>query len=262
MCRIGATDYDESIASLLYPGNQLSQAVLGEAVETLERVLGLRPEQRQQVCVRLDAGFGTDPNLAWLLQQGYQLCAKNNSGRRAGAWGQQVQVWQEIEPGRRWVATPLQQLHFSVPTRTLALRWLDVHKNKFKHALFVVTDLSTPAPEVCHRYDLRGAAEVDIRNDKQGLLLTHRRKRLWHAQEMLILLNDLAHNFLSSFRTIALRQSPLASFGAYRLIQEVLNIPGQLIFDQNQLVEVRLSHDHPHAPLLLEALPRLWQLGC
>lgn len=233
-----------------------------EAVETLERVLGLRPAQRRQVCLRLDAGFGTDPNLDWLLRRNYQLCAKNNSGRRAGAWGAQVQTWQEIEPGRRWVAIPLQQLHFCGPTRTLALRWLDVRKNKFKHALFVVTDLHSPAQQLCHLYDLRGAAEIDIRNDKQGLLLTHRRKRLWHAQETLILLNDLAHNFLSMFRSTALTHTPLASFGPYRLIQEVLNIPGELIFDHEQLIEVHLAQDHPHSHVLLDALPRLWQLGC
>lgn len=156
MCRIGATDFDENISSLLYPGNQLSQYVLVEAVETLERVLGLHPTQRQQVCLRLDAGFGTDPNLDWLLKRRYQLCAKNNAGRQAGAWGAQVQDWQVIQPGRRWVAVPTQQLHFCVPTRTLALRWLDVRQNKFKHALFVVTDLHRSPLELCHLYDLQG----------------------------------------------------------------------------------------------------------
>lgn len=247
---------------MLYPGNQLSQYVLVDAVQTLEGVLHLRPEQRQRVCLRMDAGFGTDANLNWVLKQGYQLCAKNNSGRRAGAWGAQVQEWLEVEPGHRWVAIPAQQLHFCVPTRTLALRWLDHRKNKYKHALFVVTDLSSSPREACHLYDLRGAAEIEIRNDKQGLLLTHRRKRLWHAQEMLILLNDLAHNFLSLFRSRILAPTPLAHFGPYRLIQEVLNIPGELIFDHDQLVEVHLSSNHPHSRALLEALPRLWQFGC
>ena len=236
--------------------------MLLDAVESLERVLGLRPEHRQQICLRVDAGFGTDNNLNWVLRQGYQLCAKNNSGRRAGAWGAQVQEWQVVEPDHRWVALSPQQLHFCVPTRTLALRWLDHRKNKYKHALFVVTDLNASPLEICHLYDLRGAAEIEIRNDKQGLLLTHRRKRLWHAQEILILLNDLAHNFLSMFRATALVQTPLATFGPSRLIQEVLNIPGELIFECDCLSEVRFSQDHPYSKVLLEALPRLWQLGC
>jgi len=236
--------------------------VFRDAVGTLERVLCLRPEQRHQVCLRVDAGFGTDNNLNWALQQGYQLCAKNNSGRRAGAWGAQVQEWLEVDPGHRWVALPAQQLQFCAPTRTLALRWLDHRKNKYKHALFVVTDLHSSPLAICHQYDLRGAAEIEIRNDKQGLLLTHRRKRLWHAQQILILLNDLAHNVLSMFRSTALMHSPLESFGSYRLIQEVLNIPGELIFEDDLLLEVRLSSEHPYSKVLLDALPRLWQLGC
>jgi hypothetical protein len=46
------------------------------------------------------------------------------------------------------------------------------------------------------------------------------------------------------------------------LIQEVLNIPGELIFEGDCLSEVHFSQDHPYSKVLLEALPRLWQLGC
>jgi len=262
LCRVGATDYDESISSLLYPGNRLSQYVLQDAIESMERVLNLRATQRHQVCLRLDAGFGTDDNLNWLLRQGYQLCAKSNSGRRAGNWGQKIVDWQEVEPNHRWVAIPEQQLSFCIPTRTVAVRWLDHHKNAFKHALFVITDFQHSPLEICHLYDLRGGAEIDIRNDKQGLLLTHRRKRRWCAQEILVLLNDLAHNFLSMFSQHVLPQTPLAGFGPYRLIQDVLNIPGEVVFEDDHLVEVRFSQDHPYAHILLDVLPRLWLFGC
>lgn len=228
----------------------------------LEKVLYLSEEQHQQVCLRLDAGFGTDDNLNWVLERGYQLCAKSNSGRRAGSWGQKIVDWQEVTPNHRWVALPQQQLFFCVPTRTLVVRWLDHRKNTFKHALYVVTDLQHSLLELCHLYDLRGGAEIDIRNDKQGLLITHRRKRRWYAQEILILLNDLAHNFLSMFRHLILTQTPLAGFGPYRLIQNVLNIPGEVVFEDGCLVEVLFSLDHPYANILMAALPRLWLYGC
>jgi hypothetical protein len=247
------------VASLLYPGNTLSQAVLADAVSALERALRIQPAQRSQVCIRLDAGFGTDDNLNWLLRQRYQVVAKNNSGRRAGAWGQQVQEWQVLEPGRRWVAMPPQQLQFAAPTRTIAVRWLDERKNKLKHALYVVTDLQRPLVEMCHLYDLRGGAEVDIRDDKQGLLLTRRRKRSRDAQEMLTLLNDLAHNFLSMLRREVLEDTPLAAFGLYRLIRDVLSIPGEAIIADGRLLELRLAQSHPYAALLADLLPRLWQ---
>jgi hypothetical protein len=237
----------------------LSQAVLQDAVWAFESRLAVVPAQRPLVCLRLDAGFGTDPNLNWVLRRGYQLVAKNNSGRRAGAWGGQVPDWQVVEAGRRWVGIPPRQLSFCVPTRTIAVRWLDAKKNHLKHALYVVTDLERPLIEICHQYDLRGGAEIDIKEDKQGLLLTHRRKHLWDAQEALVVLNDFAHNFLIMFRREVLSGTPLAKWGIYRLIRDILSMPGEAIITDDHLVELRLAQSHPWAAVLADVLPRLWQ---
>ena len=236
----------------------LSQHVLKDAVWTLERVLNVKSLDRQHICLRIDAGFGTDDNLAWVLRQGYQLVAKNNSGRRAGAWGQRVSEWQLDEAKQRWVALPQEQLQFCVPTRTIAVRWLDKRRNRLKHALYVTTDLQRPILDLCELYDLRGGFEVDIRDDKQGLLLTHRRKRRWYAQESLLLLNDLAHNFLSMFRHRVLEGTSLAEYGPYRLIRDVLTIPGWACVADDRLVELHLARSHPLAPILADVLPRLW----
>ncbi len=228
-------------------------------MEKLEGVLHLTPAQRGRVCLRLDAGFGTDENLDWSLRKGYQLVAKSNSGRRAGAWGGRIQDWQVVEENRRWVGIPEQQFHYSLPTRTIAVRWLDYRKGQMKHALYVVSDLERSPVEICQRYDLRGGAEIEIRNDKQGLLLTHRRKRLWAAQEILILLNDLAHNFLSMLSHQLFTGTALAGFGPYRLIHNVFTIPGEAILREGQLVELHLLKSHPYASILVEVLPKLWQ---
>jgi len=236
----------------------LSEQVLQDAVWELESILRLSPQQRQQTCLRLDGGFGTDVNLNWALQRGYGLIAKNKGGRRAGAWGRQVQDWQELPPGQRWIALAPQQLQFCAPTRTLAFRWQN-RKGKLKHALYVVTDMDSPLEVVCQKYNLRGGAEIDIRDDKQGLLLTHRRKRAWYAQEILVLLNDLAHNFISTFRRTTLANTPLANFGPYRLIQDVFTIPGEVVIRDEQLIELRLLETHPYADIMAQSLPRLWR---
>lgn len=256
---MGAIDYDESITSLLYPGNTLSQSVLQAAVAQLEQVLPVPAAERPQVCLRMDAGFGTDENLRWVLRQGYQLIAKNNSGRRAGLWGQHVTEWQVVEPDHRWVGVPEDQLEFARPTRTIAVRWRDHHQDRLKHALYVVTDLQASPLELCRRYDLRGGLESDIRDDKQGLQLAHRRKRRWAAQEALVLLNDLAHNVVSMFRREVLAGTPFAQWGAQRVIRDVLAIPGEAVICDGQLTELRLSQTHPCSAVLLDVLPRLWQ---
>jgi hypothetical protein len=174
--------------------------------------------------------------------------------------GRQVSDWLELDPYYRWVALSPLQLAFCRPTRTIVIRWL--RDGKPHHALLIVTDLLSPIPTVCQQYSLRAGAEVDIRNDKQGLLLTHRRKRSWQAQMMLILLNDLAHNLITTFRCQALQNTPLAAFGAYRMIQEVFNIPGRAVIQQGRLIELQLLETHPHAKTLADALPRFWNICC
>jgi len=257
LCRIGATQYDEVVGSLLYPGNTLSQQTLHEAVWKMEQALRITPNRRRQTLLRLDGGFGTDDNLAWGLHQGYEICAKGFSGKRAGAWGKEVQDWLELVPDQRWAALSPHQLTFSRPTRTISVRWRD-KDNSLKHALYIVTDLVLPIPDICDHYGLRGAAEVDIRNDKQGILLTHRRKHRWNAQQAIVLLDDLAHNWLTAFRRTALQATPLQDFGIYRLIQEVMNIPGEAVIEDGKLIELRLLATHPHAEVMTEALSRFW----
>jgi hypothetical protein len=256
---MGLTAYDESLCSRLYPGNRLSQHVLQPSVLELEQLLALSQVRRRQVCLRLDGGFGTDGNIAWLLGRGYQLLAKGLSGSRAARWGQTVTDWQTLEPQRRWIALSPVQLHFGAPTRTIACRWLDA-AGKVKHGLYIVTDLERPLAELVQLYDLRGGFETDIREDKQGLLLAHRRKRRWEAQETLALLNDLAHNFLVMLRRQLLADTPLAHLGLYRLIHEVLNVPGRAQFDAaGALTRLDLLQSHPHAHILAATLPKLWR---
>lgn len=223
----------------------------------MESTLQIGAWQRPFICLRLDGGFGTDENLNWCLHRKYQLVAKGKSGKRANAWARRVQHWQEILPDRRWIALSPKQHEFCVPTRTIALRWRNKN-GQLKHSLLVLTDMDSTLTQLSHLYNLRGAAEVDIRNDKQGLLLTHRRKRSWVAQEILVLLNDLAHNFIIACQRILLADTPLAEFGHLRLIQDVFNMPGNAIIVDDQLIELQLPDSHPYAQTLADALSKLW----
>jgi hypothetical protein len=258
LVRIGATDYREVLASLLYPGNQLSMGVLKPALWTLERVLYLdHPAQRRSLWLRLDGGFGTDDNLGWVLQQGYSLSAKGFSGKRAAAFARQVKDWTEVPPGRRWAAPAPRALVFPVPTQTVVVRW-QTQTEKLRHALYITTDLKATPTEVVQTYGQRGAGEVDLQADHSGLLLRHRRKRQWAAQEMLILLNDWAHNWLAWLWAWGLQDGPLAGFGPKRIIRDLMSIPGEAVIQNDQLVELRLKASHPYAAPMAEALRRLW----
>ncbi len=257
LVRIGATDYREVVASLLYPGSQTSLASLRPAVLTLERVLYLDAQRRRGTLLRIDGGFGTDNNLAWALSRGYQLSAKGYSGKRAAAYVRRVSHWTEIRPGERWVALSPVQLVFPVPTQTIVVRWL-TPKCRLAHALYITTDLTATPVDVAKTYDTRGAGEVEIQTDHVGLLLRRRRKRRFVAQEMLILLNDLAHNWLAWLHAWALKDSPFRGFGPKRIVRDLLTIPGEAEMANDELVELRLKASHPYAGAMTKVLAQLW----
>jgi len=229
--------------------------VVGE----LQRLLPLTWAERQRTLIRLDAGFGDDANLRWLLPWGYQALAKGYSGKRAVAYARRLAPtdWVEVAPGQRWLAWSPVQLDLGWPTRTVAVRWLTA--TRYKYALYITTLCNWNLTEIADLYDDRGGVEVEIQADKMGLLLARRRKRRFAAQEMLILLNDWAHNLLAWFRRHALIGSRFADYGPKRIIRDLLTIPGEAIIVNDELIELRLKASHPYAAEMTQCLDRLWQ---
>ncbi len=84
-----------------------------------------------------------------------------------------------------------------------------------------------------------------------------RRKKIAAAQEVLILLTDLAHKVLAWMTPWMFPSGPLAQIGATQMVQDVLAIPGRLIFQRQQLVEVQLNQLHPYATEVAAGLERL-----
>jgi hypothetical protein len=234
-------------------------ASLQPAVTELHRLLPVTFRERQRILLRIDGGFGDDENLRWLLPQGYQVLAKGYSGKRATAYARRVRKanWQEIEPGRRWLAWSPIQLAFSRPTRTVAVRWL-TPKGQYRHALYITTLTELDLLEIADLYDDRGKVEVEIQADKHGLLVARRRKHAFAAQEMLLLLNDWAHNFLAWFHAQALRQTQFAAFGPKRIVRDLFSIPAQATVVNHRLLELHLKQSHPYAKEMATCLSQLW----
>lgn len=230
-------------------------------VNEVQRLLPLDCRQRQSTLIRLDAGFGDDANLAWLIPLGYQVLAKGYSGKRAAAYARRIQpsAWQEIQPGQRWLAWSPRQLRFSRPTRTVAVRWL-TPQQRWKHALYITTLSELSLDEIAALYDDRATAEVEIQAAKSGLFLARRRKHLFAAQEMLMLLNDWVHNLLAWFHADVLRQTVFEGFAPKRIVRDLLTIPAQAVIVDDQLLELKLKQSHPYAAPMAACLTKLWQL--
>lgn len=242
---------------MIYPGSVASRECLKPTLTTLEALLQLGPAQRRATVLRLDGGFGTDANINWALWRGFQVVTKGYSGKRAQAYAKTVSQWLTLQPQHRWIGWASTPKRYCRTTQTAVLRWVD-QQGQFQYAT-LVESLSLPLEQLVAWYDQRGATEVEIRADKSGLALPHRRKKRLAAQEVLILMTDLAHNITAWLRPWMFQDSPFAGYGPQRLVRDVLSVSGELLFEGDHLLQVNLDTHHPYAKPLLTCMRRLFR---
>ncbi len=270
--RVLATHYDELVTERLYEGKRQLEHSFQELVLATEKVLDLAENQRVRTILRMDGGAGDEANIRWTLARGYHLMTKLHSWNRAKKLAASVTEWY---PDRKvadralgWVTQPTA---YGQPTRQVALRHPKTDKRgqpgwHYQVLVFTLTNamvaelsgLPLPAqptsPEllsaVAQAYDLRdGGLETQNRGDKQGLGLAHRNKRAFAAQEMLVLLAQLAHNVLIWIRHTLVAQDPqFRKFGIQRLVRDVFQIGGQVTLSaDHHVLSVVLNPEHPYA---------------
>jgi len=273
--RVVASAYDEILVDQLYDGKRQLERSLPQLVEMAEKALNLGQNQRARTVLRVDAGGGSESNINWILTRDYFLLIKIHNWQRVRKLIASVADWYTDSQvsGRQvgWVTTPYP---YARPTRQLALRkrksngkWIYqvLVFNLTNDMLFDVADqprVLAPSAETLlfaalAAYDQRGGgAETQNKGDKQGLHLTHRNKRSFVAQEMLILLVQLAHNLLVWLRDdLARDDDRFAHYGIPRLVRDVLQIPGCVQLDATgHVVGITLQANHPLAASVQLAL--------
>lgn len=214
--------------------------------------------QKARTIRRSDAGFGSDSNVNTALRDRWQVVTKSSGGRRPAAVIRHIPAtaWLELRPDDRWVAAAPAAVQLVRPVQWLALRWRN-SRGDIKPALVVCSVDSWSAAEIIHSYDDRGACETEIQTDKGGLQIGRRRKKVAAAEEVLSLLTDVAHNLLAWTTPGMFPTGPLAQRGATQMVQDVRALPGRLIFQQQQLVEVQLNQRHAYANEVAAGLVRL-----
>jgi hypothetical protein len=251
---VHAPQYHETLLSQVFPGCQESSPTYWPLVQALQSFLAFTPAQRQRVILRTDAGFGSDANINRVLGEHWQVVTKNKGGRRPRAFARQVASADWYDLGHeRWVAPAVCPVTYLRPTQSLVLRW-QAAQAQLKYALVVCSILDWLPPEVIAHYDDRGACETEIQADKYGLQIERRRKKRLAAQEMLVLLTDVTHNLLAWLRHWMSPDGNFARYGPLRLTEDVLCLPGRLLFERERLVEVQLNELHPHAAEAAEAI--------
>jgi hypothetical protein len=272
--RVHVTLYDEIIVERLYRGKVQLNRSLQELVTAAETVLNLNPGFRKRTILRVDGGGGNDADINVLLTCSYQLLAKVTHWKRVEKLAATVGTWHPDpkDPKRQagWVAKPFA---YAQPTRQLAVR-CQTKKGKWRTAILVFNldddqlrwlneqgkrPFSPPVDPIwlaVYAYDLRGGGvETAIKGSKQGLGITKRNKKSFHAQEMLLLLAQLAYNITAWVRDgLASCQAKLRQFGMLRMVRDAFHIAGCLSFDADgHIVQISLNRAHHLAASFIDA---------
>jgi hypothetical protein len=111
-----------------------------------------------------------------------------------------------------------------------------------------------------HFYDERGGGvEIEIKEDMQGLATSKRSKKRFEAQQILLQLEVLAHNVVVWARQWLAPTCPkISRLGIKRMVRDVFQINGLLIFDQRvDFLEIVLNQSDPLAGELSKGLASL-----
>jgi len=286
--RVIAAHYEEIIVDCLYPGNIYLSKSLPWLIEAAEQALELDEAKRKRTILRIDAGGGSFDLVNWILERGYQIICKDVSSSRADAMARNVTEWiddpKKIGRQLAWANYKYKSnygdfLNYVRPLRRLVIRWPE-DNGKLKHAMLlstlspeeVISLLKLPKHTVkdpkavifayAHLYDLRaGTIEIEIKEDKQGIGISKRSKKRFEAQQMIMLLNSLAHNVIVWTRRWLDKDSPrLAQYGILRIVRDVLQINGFIRINSKQaIVSLVLNQASPLAADLVKALRTMLQ---
>jgi hypothetical protein len=239
--------------------------------------LQLDEAKRTRTIIRVDAGAGTEDDLNWLLERGYEIMAKEYSGRRIVRLSKTVKEWVQdpnwSERSFGWVSEPATGYVRPVERIVVRCRRLDgtfaygvlICSLEIEPLLTMLGWQATQAADPVARllayvtfYDQRGGGiETAFKGDKQGLGLTKRNKKSFEAQHMLVLLGTLAHNVVIwARRWLAIAEG--SRCGMLRMVRDIFHISGLLSFDASQhLLEIRLNQRSRRAHQLLLPLREL-----
>ena len=283
LARCVCGDTQEIFTQALYPGKTNSDAVFKPMLGKLETVLTLDSiEKRSRVRLRFDAGFGTDANINYALWRGYRLIGKMYNSRRIQKLAAPMEEWVSVPTskgvkGREagWVQQPHR---YARRTVQVAVR-TPKKDGTWSYAVLVSTDTTATLEELLLEYDKRsGAPENSFAQDYQALSLRKYRKTGFIAQQVLLLLAELAHNlmiwmkawFIEAVKIPEGASEPtenahrkatemLQSRGLKRLRRDILAIPGKICFDGKKVVGIRINPLYPFIQHVSTATKALFQ---
>jgi hypothetical protein len=279
--RVFASRYQEIVVDQLYDGKTNLAVCFQELVERAEQVLALDEAQRRRTILRVDAHGGSQKDVNWALERGYQVHLKEYSWDRARNLAQTVVQWHQDPkvPEREvgWVTE--EPSEYVRPVKRVAVR---ARKANGQWGIGVLISTLSAGQAIrearqpidrqedpvavllayVYFYDLRGGGvETSFKEDRQGLGINKRNKKRFPAQQMLVQLNALAHNLIVWSRAwLATTYERLHTFGILRMVRDIFHLLGRIYYDEEgRICELVLNQLDPFAPGLCAGLQLLLQ---
>ena len=277
--RVIAAEYEEVVVDKLYNGNVQLLTAQRSLARAAAEVLDLDEAKRRRTIIRVDAGGGSVDEVNWLLGADYQLHCKDFSSARAKNLAETVKEWvsDPHTAGRElgWVDEPGDE--YIRPVRRLALRWKKKN-GQMSYAVIlstlepgdVILLTKQPVDRVGDKravmgayaafYNQRGGTvEIEIKEDKQGVGMTKRSKKRFEGQQMVVLLNCLAHNLLVwSRRWLSATTPKLREYGFLRLVRDAFQVSGLVELDAGgKVIKIVLNQRAAWAKRCISALTAL-----
>ena len=152
-------------------------------------------------------------------------------------------------------------------------------KGKYSYSVLVDTDTQASLATIVTDYDRRsGVPESTFLKDYQGLKLRRRRKNGFVAQQVLLLLSQLAHNLViwmkqwlsdavvstlmmgerepkpKRVKQVVLTQKTLGERGIKRFLRQILWLSGRVVFKGKRVVRIILNPLYPLIHRIIMAL--------
>src|SRR5262245_31301451 len=243
------------------------------------QALELEEAKSKRTLIRMDAGGGSVDEVNWRLGHDDQLHCKDFSSARAKTLAATVTEWvSDPHTPRRelgWVNEPGDD---SIrPVRRLALRWKKKNGQTCYGVIIstleprdVILLTKQPVDRVSEKRAVMGASgafddqrggtvEIEIKEDQQGVGMTKRSKKRFEAQQLVVLLNSLAHNLIVwARRWLSATMPQLREYGFLRLVRDAFQVSGFVELDaQGEVIKIVLNQKSGWAKRCLNTLKGL-----
>jgi len=179
-------------------------SVLQALLERLKRFQTENAENQAplQAMLRIDAGFGTEANVALLIEMGYELYSRPYGTWLSGELNQRVETttdWQRVGSNAEMVTFKAQQLpDFPYPLDLARERfWVDENKYRYAALLHFGQDPVTQTPATWFEtYNARQTIEAANKEGKQVFEIRHLKVRSRPALKLQEIFTVFAANFI------------------------------------------------------------------